>query len=324
MHARQWCKRLVHLAFVGGVLMLSGCGDQSAGERVEASKNSVTVQFSLPWANRTGRELTSAEIRFYGLSGDAASQRIGEVKAEGAATTLTDDLGNVGWSYRFEKIGERDAGVVEVSAVVSPVEAQPDGKKDDVQHSLGRVEPTPIENADAEAVDTEKLVAAVCQTEPAQTLQKLNEVYVGQSTPDAGAENQAEPTSKEQHETASKDAGHNVAPGQMENKANQRSGDMHLVVALARKCKLPSRLVVGLDKASGAYSGNDLKKWPEVYVDGRWRLLGVGETNSEIAPLRMRIVPDALLPVKQAPFFYVSEAVGVNVDPGAVRIEISK
>lgn len=294
MQARQWSKHLVYLALIKGVLILSGCGDQSANEHSADGEGSVNVRFSIPWANRTGRELASAEVRFYGLNGDAGS-RVREVDVADATITLTDDLGNVGWSYHFEKVGQRDAGVIQISAVASLAETQTGDQQDDAQQYLGRFEPTPIENADAETVDIEKLVATVCQTEPDKTLQKLNEFYVGPS-----------------------------ASGQTEKLANQRHGDVHLVVALARECNIPSRLVVGLDKASGTYSGNDVKKWPEVFADGRWQMLDAGEASSEAASLRMRIVPDALLAIDRSPFFYICEAVGVNVDPGAMRIAISK
>lgn len=319
MRQRRGHTRVASFSLIGILALASGCSERTSDGQTNARHDGVAIQFSVPWVNRLGRELSTAEIRFYAANDDV-DQRVVDATAEGAATPLSDGLGNQGWSFRFGELASGEAGVAKSSARIVPTALT----QETPVHSLERtpfldpvLSPSAVKG-DEQDNDPSWRANSICQAEASATFAILKKLFAGSESgelpaPAASADATPAPTAPEGEQP--------VTPS---DQSATIAGNAPLLVAVARECKLPARLVVGLPEASGTRTGTDVEQWPEIWLDGRWVALDADGVEAKAGRLRLRVIADVSLAHDREPFFYICEAAGVSVDPGAVRITITQ
>lgn len=307
-------RRVLYLALgLFSSVSLTGCGDRAGTE--SGAENAVTARFVVPWVNRIGRAQASSEIRLHALS-DGSGQAVTDVQAAGSPVALSDALGNKAWVYRFKDVGERASGVIEIRARLSFVDAK-DG--DDGRYL------DPFELSEQEQSLVAGYVESGCSSVPGDLLAWLAALRDTESASAEDVESASESLREDGMDPALVEAGDApslAARGDTGAEARQPQDDARLIVALLRACKTPARLVVGVEGETGAHTGLDIRKRAEVYAEGGWQAVPYASDGTRF--VRMRVVPDELMYSNEHPGFYVVEAIGVSVDPGAMRISISK
>lgn len=286
-------------------LAITGCDKGPDAPTTTSTEGGVKVHFSVPWANRLGRPLSMAEIRFHGLAGGEGFQQVSGIRAPNEPITLSDDLGNIAWVYRMRDVQENATGVIEISAVVSEMNRDAEDMATDASNYLSA---TVLPDPGQASVD--RLQPIVCQSDDAKVVMSLlHDLYLGKDIALGEDDDVSEAV-------AAADDGVGV------ELSTHKTNDIALVVALARACGYPARIVLGVSREPARQTGANIRQWVEVYLSGKWELLLPAEIDPSARLVRMHVISNGIPLTNASPFFSVAETVGVSIDPGAVRISI--
>lgn len=290
------------------------------------------VTISLPLANQTGRNLTSAEVRLYGVVAKTSGQKLLRVSIDSPYRQFSDARKNTVWAFQFDGMTRTATKKIDVVIDVGFADQTGNPQEEGVEP------PRHVDTAFANDPEVRKILEQVSQASPTESLEKLlawfHEQHASPGLQDIPEKPDAPSVFPKPYDPSSSEPPAITDPVKTVLevfRSNERTalGKVFLFAALARATGLPSRIVVGLRiDASQSLTFNDVTAWPEVRLDGQWQHVdidsGIRTANPPSNYLAMRILDPGREDIRSEPYEYLVEAMGVQVSPGSVKVRLTK